>query len=82
MKYPLEEKIAIGPIFVEDFLEKVKAYATLFPDKIILPAFQSMGGGICKAVAKIFPNAPDFVCRFHFSRDIGKDYLVSIQEWH
>ncbi len=34
-----------------------------------------MGTGICKAVATVFPNTPDFVCHFHFLRDIGKDYL-------
>ncbi len=37
-------KDATGPKIVEDFHEKVKAYATLFPDKTILPAFLSLGG--------------------------------------
>ena len=34
-----------------------------------------MGTGICKAVAEVFPPTPDFICHFHFLRDIGKDYL-------
>lgn len=34
-----------------------------------------MGTGICKAVAKVFPGVRDFVCHFHFLRDIGKDFL-------
>lgn len=34
-----------------------------------------MGVGILKAVAKVFPGIRDFVCHFHFLRDIGKDFL-------
>lgn len=34
-----------------------------------------MGLGICKAVADVFPDIRDFVCHFHFLRDIGKDFL-------
>ena len=34
-----------------------------------------MGTGICKAVADVFPGTPDFVCHFHFLRDVGKDFL-------
>jgi hypothetical protein len=34
-----------------------------------------MGAGILKAVATVFPKVPDFICHFHFLRDIGKDYL-------
>jgi len=34
-----------------------------------------MGTGICKAVTKVFPGQPDYVCHFHFLRDIGKDFL-------
>ncbi|MCP4754962.1 MAG: hypothetical protein GY866_29140, partial [Proteobacteria bacterium] len=37
-------KTATGPKIVEDFHEKVNVYATLFPDKTILPAFLSLGG--------------------------------------
>ena len=34
-----------------------------------------MGTGICKAVAEVFPGIRDFICHFHFLRDIGKDFL-------
>jgi hypothetical protein len=34
-----------------------------------------MGKGICKAVSEVFPGTPDFICHFHFLRDIGKDFL-------
>ena len=34
-----------------------------------------MGCGICKAVKEVFPGVPDFICHFHFLRDIGKDFL-------
>jgi len=34
-----------------------------------------MGRGILKAVARIFTGVPDFICHFHFLRDIGKDFL-------
>jgi hypothetical protein len=34
-----------------------------------------MGTGLCKAVAQVFPDIPDFICHFHFLRDIGKDLL-------
>lgn len=34
-----------------------------------------MGKGICKAVDEVFPDAYDYICHFHFLRDIGKDLL-------
>lgn len=34
-----------------------------------------MGVGICKAVNETFPGVPDFICHFHFLRDVGKDFL-------
>lgn len=34
-----------------------------------------MGAGILKAVAEVFPGLPDFICHFHFIRDIGKAFL-------
>lgn len=34
-----------------------------------------MGVAILKAVAEVFPNTPDFICHFHFLKDIGKDLL-------
>jgi hypothetical protein len=32
-----------------------------------------MGRGILSAVKTVFPGTPDFICHFHFLRDIGKD---------
>jgi hypothetical protein len=32
-----------------------------------------MGKGILSAVAAVFKEIPDFICHFHFLRDIGKD---------
>jgi hypothetical protein len=37
-----------------------------------------MGKGICKAVTEVFPGTPDFICHFHFLRDIGKDFLEPV----
>lgn len=34
-----------------------------------------MGTGICKAVAKVFPDTRDYICHFHFLRDLGKDLI-------
>jgi len=34
-----------------------------------------MGGAILKAVDEVFPAVPDFICHFHFLKDIGKDLL-------
>jgi len=34
-----------------------------------------MGSGILKAIAEVFPGIPDFICHFHFLRDIGRDFL-------
>jgi len=40
-----------------------------------LACVRDMGSGIGKAVAEVFPGARDFICHFHFLRDIGKDFL-------
>ena len=34
-----------------------------------------MGRGILAAVAVVFPGVADYICHFHFLRDIGKDLL-------
>jgi hypothetical protein len=34
-----------------------------------------MGQGICMAVQEVFPGVADFICHFHFLRDVGKDLL-------
>ncbi len=35
-----------------------------------------MGKGIVNAAEEVFPGVPDFICHFHFLRDIGKDLLL------
>jgi len=35
-----------------------------------------MGRGIGMAVQEVFPDVADFICHFHFLRDIGKDLLL------
>ena len=44
-----------GNTAVEDFLEKLEVYAALIPDKIIVPAFLSLGG--FTGEAKLFCEA-------------------------
>ena len=34
-----------------------------------------MGTGICKAVAEVFLGIRDYICHFHFLRDVGKDLI-------
>ena len=38
-----------------------------------LALVHDMGKGILSAVKKVFPGVKDFICHFHFLRDIGKD---------
>ncbi len=40
-----------------------------------------MGKGILLAVETVFPGKPDFICHFHFLRDIGKDLLEDEYRW-
>ncbi len=35
-----------------------------------------MGVGILAAVKEVFAGLPDFICHFHFLRDVGKDLLL------
>ena len=65
VKLPAEDQAHIVP-----FLKRIKkAFG------IPLALVHDMGKGILAAVAKVFPNVPDFICHFHFLRDIGKDFL-------
>lgn len=50
------------------FLKEIKR---LFGNPIAL--VHDMGSGILQAVAKVFDKIPDFICHYHFLRDIGKD---------
>jgi hypothetical protein len=38
-----------------------------------LALVHDMGKGILLAIEEVFPGKPDFICHFHFLRDIGKD---------
>ncbi len=63
VKLPSENKEEIIP-----FLEKLRGdYGSP------LASVHDMGSGICKAVEKVFPGLPDYICHYHFLRDIGKD---------
>jgi hypothetical protein len=65
VKLPAEDAEHIVP-----FLERIKeAFG------IPLALVHDMGKAILAAVAKVFPDVPDFICHFHFLRDIGKDFL-------
>lgn len=58
--------------------------------ELLIPFFQSMkeqygkplalvhdmGVGIVAAVEEVFPGLADFICHFHFLRDVGKDLLL------
>ena len=65
VKLPAEAEKHIVP-----FLERIKK---TFGTPLAL--VHDMGSGILKAVAEVFPDVPDFICHFHFLRDIGKDFL-------
>jgi hypothetical protein len=40
-----------------------------------LAVVRDMGLGILAAVQEVFPGVPDFICHFHFLRDLGNDLL-------
>jgi hypothetical protein len=63
VKLPSENSDRIIP-----FLQQIqKAYG----DPIAL--VHDMGSGILNSVKKVFPTVPDYICHFHFLRDIGID---------
>lgn len=63
VKVPSEKTEQIVP-----FLEEIKRRFG-----VPVAAVHDMGRGIVAAVQKVFPGVPDFVCHFHFLRDVGKD---------
>jgi len=65
VKVPSEKTEQIVP-----FLEEIKRRFGV-PVAIV----HDMGQGILAAVRRVFPGVPDFVCHFHFLRDVGKDLL-------
>jgi hypothetical protein len=52
------------------FLERIKKNFG-----IPLALVHDMGKAILAAVVKVFPGVADFICHFHFLRDIGNDFL-------
>ena len=65
VKLPAEDEANIVP-----FLDRIRqAFG------VPLALVHDMGKGILAAVASVFPGVPDFICHFHFLRDIGKDFL-------
>lgn len=66
IKIPSEKKELLIPLF-----QRIKEQ---YGDPMAL--VHDMGKGIIAAVTAVFPGIPDFVCHFHFLRDIGKDLLL------
>jgi len=63
IKIPSEKSEEIIP-----FLERIKhRYG------IPLTLVHDMGAGILSAVKKVFPGVLDYICHYHFLRDIGND---------
>lgn len=63
IKLPSENAEQIIP-----FLQRIQeAYG---PPRAVV---RDMGKGIGLAVQTVFPDTPDFICHFHFLRDLGKD---------
>ncbi len=66
IKIPSEKKELLIPFF-----QRIKEqYGT--PVALV----HDMAIGILRAVEEVFPGVPDFICHFHFLRDIGKDLLL------
>jgi len=65
VKVPSENTEQIVP-----FLQEIKRRFG-----VPVAAVHDMGRGIVAAVQVVFPGVPDFVCHFHFLRDVGKDLL-------
>jgi len=65
LKIPSERSELLIPFF-----ETIKEQ---YGDPIAL--VHDMGKGILSAIAEVFPGKPDFICHFHFLRDIGKDLM-------
>jgi hypothetical protein len=66
IKIPSEKKELLVPFF--------QGIKKQYGDPIAL--VHDMGIGILTAVEEVFTGLPDFICHFHFLRDIGKDLLL------
>lgn len=65
IKIPSEKKDDLVPFF--------KGLKEQYGEPVAL--VHDMAKGIINAVEEVFPDTPDFICHFHFLRDIGKDLL-------
>jgi len=66
VKIPTENKEQIVP-----FLQRLAAqYGRP------LALVHDMGPAIIQAVEEVFAGVPDYICHFHFLRDVGKDLLL------
>jgi hypothetical protein len=66
IKIPSEKKEYLVPFF-QRIKEQYGEPKALIHD---------MARGIIAAVEEVFPGIPDFICHFHFLRDLGKDLLL------
>jgi len=57
----------------DDIIPFLRDIKDLFGQPLAL--VHDMSAAIIKAVSEVFPNTLDFICHFHFLRDIGKDLL-------
>ena len=66
IKIPSEKKEQLVPFFqrIKDQYGEPKALV------------HDMGRGIIAAVEEVFPGVADFICHFHFLRDLGKDLML------
>jgi len=67
IKIPSEKKELLVPLF-----ERIKKQ---YGEPIAI--VHDMGRGILTAMDVVFPGIPDFICHFHFLRDVGKDLLLT-----
>ncbi len=70
VKVPSEKTRELIP-----FLEEIKRRYG-----VPLAAVHDMGAGILAAIQVVFPGIPDFICHFHFLRDLGQDLLEADYE--
>lgn len=65
VKIPSEKAAFIVPLLKETRAAYGKPLALV----------HDMGAGILDAIRVVFPGIPDFICHYHFLRDIGKDLI-------
>lgn len=65
VKVPAENKEQIIP-----FLKEIK---NQYGDPLAVTS--DMGRAFLSAISEVFPERPNYICHFHFLRDIGKDLL-------